>query len=255
MKKTMLIGSVMLATAAITSCTTTRNMPVSDLSGEWNVVSIQDTAVTLTPPPYLAFDVVNSRIFGNAGCNRILGALYATDNGTIDLSGIGATRMMCPDMAIEDKLLTALNQVERFGVDKDEMLVLMDKQGDNMVTLSRKADAISPSSLVGSWKVNLLGNLELGANAEGDYTIEFLNDGTFSMTTGCNNVGGNYAGRYVDIAFTQLMSTRMACPNMEVETEAQKVLPTVVSFGQLENGNFGFYNADNDLVMTISAME
>lgn len=255
MKKSMLIGGLLIGAAAMTSCSTTRNIPVSDLSGEWNVVSIQGADVNAPQAPFLAFDVVNSRLFGDAGCNRFFGSLSATDNGTIDLSGIGATKMMCPDMKLEEQLLTALNQVERFGIDKEGLLVLMDKQGDHMVTLSRKADAISPASLAGTWKVDFLGNLDLSANADGDYTIEFLSDGTFSMTTGCNNVNGNYAGRYVDISFSQLMSTRMACPNMEVETEAQQVLPAIVSFSELDNGNIGFYNAGNDLVMTISAME
>ncbi len=247
-----------MAAAVVTSCSSVRNMPVDDLSGEWNVVKIENKDITVPADgetPYLAFDVVNSRLFGSVGCNRVMGGLYATEAGAIDLSQMGATRMMCPDMALEDQLLTALNQVKEFGVDKEGQLVLMDGQQRHMVTLAKRADTVSPSSLVGTWKVNFLGNLDLSANAEGEYTIEFMSDGNFSMTTGCNNVGGTYSGRFVDITFGQLMSTRMACPDMEVETVAQSVLPTVVAFSELANeGTFGFYDAENNLVMSIAKM-
>lgn len=256
MKKSLLICGPLAALLAV-GCSTVKEMPVDALSGEWNVVTIEKKAITLSPDsenPYLAFDVVNSRMFGSVGCNRVMGGLYATDKGTIDLSHMGATRMMCPDMALEDKLLTALNQVKEFGTDKDGNLVLMDGNRREMVMLAKRESTVSPASLVGKWKVNLLGDMDLSANAEGDYIIEFDNDGTFSMTTGCNNVGGNYDGRFVDIAFSGLMSTRMACPDMQVEQAAQQLLPTVVAFSELANpGTYGFYNADNDLVMTISA--
>lgn len=257
MNKAFLIGSIMAA-AVVTSCSSVHNMPVNDLSGEWNVVKIENKDVTVVDGaevPYLAFDVVNNRLFGCAGCNRIIGGLKATDAGAIDLSNMGTTLMMCPDMTLEENLLAALNQVKEFGVDKDGQLVLMDEKQHHMVTLAKRTDYITPLSLVGTWKINSLGNLDLSANTEGEYTIEFMGDGSFSMTTGCNNVGGNYGGRYVDITFSKLMSTRMACPDMEVETVAQNVLPTVVSFGELANeGTFGFYDAENNLVMTIAKM-
>lgn len=255
MNKSLLIGGAIAAFAAV-SCSTVRNMPVNDLSGEWNVVEIEGKAISVpegSDQPYMAFDAVNNRIFGSVGCNRIMGTLSATDAGAIDLSGMAATRMMCPDMTLEDQLLSAFDNVKEFGVDKKGQLVLMDDSQHRLVTLAKRANEIDPESLVGTFKVNMLGDLDLSANTEGDYTIEFMADGTFSMTTGCNNVGGKYAGQYVDIAFSQLMSTRMMCPNMEVEQAADKVLPAVVSFGQLaEEGTYGFYDAQNNLLMTIS---
>ncbi len=257
MNKSLLIGGAIAAFAAV-SCSTVRNMPVNDLSGEWNVVEIEGKAISVPDGcdrPYMAFDAVNNRLFGSVGCNRIMGVLSATDAGSIDLSGMGSTRMMCPDMTIEDRLLSAFNQVKEFGIDKKGQLVLMDGQQHRMVTLAKRINEIDPESLVGSFKVNLLGDLDLSDNAEGDYTIEFMADGTFSMTTGCNNIGGKYTGKYVDITFGRLMSTRMMCPNMEVEQTAQKLLPTVVSFGRLaEEGTYGFYDAQNNLLMTISRL-
>ncbi len=247
-----------MAAIAAVSCNTVSNIPVNDLSGEWNVVKIDNREISVpdgSDQPYMAFDIINSRLSGNAGCNRIMGTLKATDNGTIDLSQMASTRMMCPDMAVEDQLLNALSKVREFGIDKNGQLVLMDGQRHHMVTLSKRADGISPASLTGSFRISSLGDLDLSTDTEDDYTIEFMADGTFSMTTGCNNVGGKYSGKYVDITFSDMMSTRMMCPDMEVENTAQKVLPTVVAFGELANeGTYGFYDAGNNLVMTVARL-
>lgn len=255
MKKSLLIGGIVMA-AVVTSCNSVRTVPVTDLSGEWNVEKIDNKAIEITDGsdvPYLAFDVVNSRVFGSLGCNRVSGLLYATDAGVIDLAKLAGTRMMCPDMTVEDNLLAALGKVSEFGIDKEGKLVLMDQSHRSMVTLAKRADSISLSSLEGTWKVNQLGELDLSADTTGVYTIEFAGDGRFMMTTGCNNVGGSYTGRYVDISFSQLMSTRMMCPDMEVETVAQNMLPVIASFGQLaEEGTMGFYDNENNLVMAIA---
>lgn len=255
MNKLIILGGI-AAAAFMTSCSSTRTMATDDLSGEWNVTEIQGKPFTLSEGvenPYLAFDIVNGRIFGLVSCNRIMGNVYAGADGSMELSGIAATKMMCPDQQLEMNILTALNQVKRYGADKEGDLVLMDGHNHHMLTLERRPDAITPTSLVGTWKINLLGNLDLSLNEGEDvYTIQFDNDGQFSMTTGCNNVGGNYSGRYVDISFTNLMSTRMMCPNMEVETVAQNVLPTITSFSELaQEGMIGFYDASNNMVMVI----
>ena len=258
MNKHLLISG-MITAAILTSCDTTRTVSADQLSGEWNVAKIEGHAITVPVDqdvPYMAFDVANQRMFGSASCNRIMGNFQTADKGEIDLSGIIATRMMCPQMSLEDSLLTALNQVKTFGLNKANQLVLMDGQHREMVTLDKRADEISTTMLTGSWKVNLLGDLDLSSNEEGDYSIEFLSDGSFSMTTGCNNVGGNYSGHYVDSAVTQLPSTRMMCPNMEVEQAASQLLPKIVFFSPLsQQDTLGFYDAENNLIMTITKMQ
>ena len=258
MKKILLMGGL-FAAMVMTSCNSVKDIPAADLSGEWNVVSIQGDPVNEVEgqeAPFMAFDVVNSRVFGSAGCNRIFGQLYTGEKGTIDLSSLAATRMMCPDMSKEDALLTALNQVKRFGMNKEGELVLMDQQDRDMVTLVKRTDEITPASLAGEWNIDYLGEMDLASNAQGTYTITFdPTEKMFSMETGCNNVGGKYDGKYIDITFTNLRSTRMMCPDMTVEEAAQKLLPTITWFGELANpGTYGFYDKENNLVMSISSI-
>ena len=53
------------------------------------------------------------------------------------------------------------------------------------------------------------------------------------------------------ISFPQLISTMMACPDMEVEGRVMKALNEVKSFGKLAGGGIGLYDADNTLVMVL----
>lgn len=55
----------------------------------------------------------------------------------------------------------------------------------------------------------------------------------------------------VAISFLQVISTMMACPDMEVESRVLKALNSVQSFGKLAGGGMGFYDADNNLVMVL----
>lgn len=57
--------------------------------------------------------------------------------------------------------------------------------------------------------------------------IDFRDDNTFGIVTNCNHIGGNYTQANDSIHLTELMSTEMACDNMELEDMLKKVLPSV----------------------------
>lgn len=44
----------------------------------------------------------------------------------------------------------------------------------------------------------------------------------------------------------------MACPDMTVEDAVKAVLPQIKSFGQVADGSYAFYSADNDILLIIS---
>ena len=66
-----------------------------------------------------------------------------------------------------------------------------------------------------------------------------------------------YGGFQVDkvnpmsISFPQVISTMMACPDMEVESRVLKALNSAQSFGKLSGGGMGFYDANDNLVMVL----
>lgn len=258
MKKLFLSMCAAALVAVMSSCGgKVSTMPAEELSGEWNVIAIGDASVQTVPDqpaPFLAFDAVNNQLMGNVSCNNIFGSYMTGAEGQIDLSGLGATRMMCPDMALEDSILKALGEVKKFGQDEAGNLILMNGEGKAVLTLARRDAEFSIASLAGAWNVESIGEIALPDSAEVAYTIEFDSTaGTFTAETGCNNVSGNYSGKYVDVKFSELMSTRMACPDMTVEQAFNTLLPTIKSMSMLFSPEtVGFYDAEGNIVMTIA---
>ncbi|MDO4310931.1 MAG: META domain-containing protein [Prevotella sp.] len=140
MKKIMVF---VCAVAALASCGTGQKaVSLSDLNGEWNVVKINGTDVTASDgqdAPFIGIDADKKRVYGSTSCNRLTGAFDADPvKGTIDLGKMGSTRMMCPDMAIEDKLLGAFGEVKSFSLKKGSTLMLNNADGKAVIELQKK---------------------------------------------------------------------------------------------------------------------
>ena len=67
--------------------------------------------------PFIGFDTKTGKVYGNSGCNRMMGSFDVNAKpGTIDLGALGSTRMACPDMTVEKNVLSALGQVKKYKV-------------------------------------------------------------------------------------------------------------------------------------------
>lgn len=72
---------------------------------------------------------------GMGDCNRYFGSYTMTDNGELKFSAMGSTRAMCPNQKMEDQYFQMLNQVTKYKVD-GEFLILMND--DNQIIASMK---------------------------------------------------------------------------------------------------------------------
>lgn len=74
------------------------------------------------------------------------------------------------------------------------------------------------------WEKTLLNNsTAIIPKQSGKFTVTFKSDGTFSATTDCNGLGGNYTVAKNTIAFSDMISTLMYCDGSQ-ETEFQQFL-------------------------------
>lgn len=139
MKK--IIFSALAALALTASCSSTRQTAsVSRIAGEWTIEKINGAAIDKTAGeniPFMGFDTQKKLIYGTTGCNRLTGALNA-DNGKIDLSKTGSTRMMCADMTNEEKVLGVLSKVKKYEINKKGNLILTDEAGNELIMLTKK---------------------------------------------------------------------------------------------------------------------
>lgn len=260
MRKLILNCCTALALGGLLACTSTKTASVNDLSGEWDIIAVNGATVAAPEgqeTPFLAFDTANGRLTGNGSCNNMFGSFTTTADkpGSIKFDGVASTRMMCPDMKLEDEIMQALDGVVEFKPSAEGKEVnLCDASGQSLITLKKRIDAISGKMLAGAWTVVELNGQELPADTLRTFTLSFEPaDSTFSCETGCNTINGNYISGYTDLKIEPTLSTRMMCDSLgnAIESTFNEVLPQVTSFGELASGNIGLYNSSNDMVMIL----
>ncbi len=139
MKKIFLLCSLAVA-LLMASCASDKKATVA-LTGEWNIMAVDGQAVDsaqVEQMPYIGFDRVENRIYGNASCNQFFATLKLDSiQSEIRFEQAGATRMMCAFMETEDHILSALNKIVRFEVLGNGDVQLLD-EGRQPCLLIRK---------------------------------------------------------------------------------------------------------------------
>lgn len=59
------------------------------------------------------------------------------------------------------------------------------------------------------------------------YRLQFLDSGSFSCTTDCNTLSGNFVADDSLLSFQNIAWTEMACEDMSIENEMKALLPRV----------------------------
>jgi heat shock protein HslJ len=93
----------------------------------------------------------------------------------------------------------------------------------------------------GQWHVVRMMNHDLKITAE-QFTFTFLADGVFAGTGGCNQINAQYTkGEKGELTFSNLVSTKMMCPDIELES----------TFNQILEGTT-HYEMDGEMLMLFS---
>ena len=260
MKKVMFSVCLAGALLAFSSCRSSKNvMPQASLAGEWNIVELNGTAVVPAPGqefPFIGINADNGNVYGNTSCNRIMGTVDLNGKpGEIDLSSLGSTRMACPDMTLEQNILAALKQVNRYQQIDDKNVALCASKRPVIILQRKDETTVSLNDLNGKWMVREVYGSAVPDTLETQPFMEF--DAAAKRlhgNAGCNTINGGIQtdeNNAAAIAFPQLISTMMACPDMKLESNILKALNEVKSFGKLQNGGIGFYSAENALLLVL----
>lgn len=261
MKKVFVSLCMASALVGLSSCASSRNAAdLSSISGEWNIVEINGTAVVPAPGqefPYIGFDTKTGRVSGNSGCNRMMGSFDVNAKpGTIDLGALASTRMACPDMTVENNVLSALSQVKKYKKLGKENVALCGSSNRPILVLQKRESASRLADLEGKWMISeAMGSKVLSGTTDEQPFVEFnLSEKRLHGNAGCNLINGSFQlddDTPSAISFPQLISTMKACPDMRVEDQVLQALNSVKSFGKLAGGGIGLYDADNNLVMVL----
>ena len=158
-------------------------------------------------------------------------------------------------MTVENNVLSALNKVKKYKKLGKENIALCGASNRPIVVLQKKESVSKLSDLEGKWIISEAAGEAIPDGMEKQPFIEFnIAEKSLHGNAGCNLINGAFQ---VDdenpsaISFPQVISTMMACPDMEVEGRVLKALNSVQSFGKLAGGGIGLYDADNNLVMVL----
>lgn len=237
MKNLKVIGAALFMGIVAASCHSSRTaLQPEALNGEWNIMTVGDKQATAAKQPYIGMDIEAKRLYGCAGCNRIIGSVETEPGkaGQVSFGKVGSTRMLCPDMDTESAVLEALNKVSGYrGTDKE--LSLTDSKGNTLLTLNKRPEA-SLASLNGRWNITAVDG-EKAEDISKSETQPFLEFDTAQKAVhgngGCNIINGSLtqsADSPTSLKFGQMISTMKACPDMEIEGRILRALDKVRSF-------------------------
>lgn len=117
MKNLRVIGATLFMGIVAASCHSSKTaLQPEALNGEWNIMTVGDKQATAAKQPYIGMDIEAKRLYGCAGCNRIIGSVETEPGkaGQVSFGKVGSTRMLCPDMDTESAVLEALNKVSGY---------------------------------------------------------------------------------------------------------------------------------------------
>lgn len=260
MKKVFVSLCMASALIGLSSCGSTKNAAtLSSIGGEWNIIEVNGTSVVPAPGqefPFIGFDTKNGKVYGNSGCNRMMGSFDVNAKpGTISLGAMGSTRMACPDMTVENNVLSALAQVKKYKKLGKENMALCGSSNRPVIVLQKKESTVKLADLAGKWMISEAAGEAIPEGMEKQPFLEFnISEKRLHGNAGCNIINGAFqtdGENATAISFPQVISTMMACPDMEVEGRILKALNSVQTFGKLAGGGIGFYDADNNLVMVL----
>lgn len=144
MKKLFVALCLTCMAAGFTACGTSRTAVASAdaLNGEWKIVNVGGKDVKAAPgekEAFIGLDVKEKRLYGNTGCNNLTGGFEAdAKKGTISFGQAGSTRMMCPDMDTEGKVLDAINRTRSFDMKKGGEMEFKSEDGKVLMTMEKK---------------------------------------------------------------------------------------------------------------------
>lgn len=120
--KKMMAAAALLMMAACSSGM--KNVPLEGT--QWKLAKMEEipaAALFVEEDSFtLTFDAAEHRVSGRTNCNRFFGS-YEIEDDKIDFDQMGMTRMACLDMQYEDSFVRMLDEVDRFEVKGDELML------------------------------------------------------------------------------------------------------------------------------------
>jgi len=219
-----------LALTAVSGLGQSRTLP----SGEWTLVELNGRRI-INSKAFINIETASGRVTGNAGCNRMFGAVSGGRRGKISFSDIGTTKMYCADAdarRIETQFLNALARVAQYREDRRE-LSLYDR--NRVVLRFRKGRQVPPEEPAASklegvkWMLESIGGKKVSGAGAAAFIRFDAAKGSVGGDTSCNVFGGSYTTNGQRLTVGEVIATMRACiedDRMTIERQLLDALET-----------------------------
>lgn len=255
------------------ACSSEKVITADELGGEWNIIEVNDKAVIVPEfqtMPFIGFDFAEMRIYGNSGCNNMMGSILvdSLQPGSLSFGPIAGTLMACPDMETEQAVLDGLQRIKTFKVLASEstgnplQVALCDEDGNEIVVMERKTEGsekMDVAVLNGEWLIETINGEAIGKAEKMPYIGFDIAEKQVYGNAGCNLMTGKIdtVGMISEMGTPAVLSmtigtTMMMCPDMAVEDAVLKALNSVRSVKVMDENNLVLCDEAGNEVLGIS---
>lgn len=224
-------------------------------SRHWYLTELHGKLVGETKA-YLEISPDAGRFSGNAGCNRMFGAVKVAARN-INFSGTGTTRMMCADpaMKIEGEFTKTLEGATRYRISGDTLNIY----SRDRVVIKFKAGADEESDNASNslrleekkWFLESIAGKAVGVSGEKAFVSFDAKKKSAGGDSSCNAYGSEYTAKGNAISITHMISTMRACiedDRMDIERSFLSGLRDANRF-EIKNGKLLLYKG-KELLLT-----
>lgn len=194
-KKIKTIFTLLLTIFTYTTCGSSKqSTQFLSLAGEWNILTVAGVKAYGDKTPYIGLIPSEKRLYGCAGCNRIMGTMEIKNeekSNALRFEALTTTRMLCQNRGTESAIIEALGNVEHYE-ETNNILSLFDTDGTELMTLQRRPET-TLSSLNGKWKITKVYSTSINKieeNFEQPYITFNITNMAIQGCSGCNNFNG-----------------------------------------------------------------
>lgn len=224
-----------------------------EIGGWWAIAEVGGKKAKGEEPPFLKFDADTHRVYGNNGCNTLNGSYTANAaDSTLSFSQMATTMRTCAGEDLsETDINLALDRTARYTWSRENLLykvTLLSSKGQPLMTLVHQ----DYEFLNGTWTLASLGG-KAADNPDIKLVID-VEEQKIHGNTGCNILNGTLIPDMLEagaVTFTNMATTRMTCPDIELETELLVALEEVTTARPVNAQTVDLLDAHGQKVMTL----
>lgn len=225
--------------------------PRIHLDGNWVLATINGGNINkMVVLPTLNFNLNTMMMSGNSGCNLYSAEIVGLSTSEIEISEVPTTLKACANENIERDYHKALSEVKGFKVE-DDVLALANEKGDVVLSFIKVNVSKAKNALLGEWNNTRINGKEI--NTESIPTLVFdLEKMMVGGKDGCNSYGAELRNfTETDLLLSQISSTKMMCPDMEIPDQFLNAFTTVVTY-KIEGEELILFDKDGKEVLAFS---